>query len=337
MQYKPYAILLCSIAINSSCWATNTSHDLNGPSHSATQQVPATTLRSIQHDIRNWKLQPAGEKLQQALTQYPQSAQLALLQGKFCYLSEPRQFAAAINALNRAEELGLKDPELYFYRASAKSQPTEPYLMRKQPDYRGAVADFRRAAQLNSERDLRFNIVQALFEAGEYAQALDAANAFLKHKPSIALIADMRMLKGNILAELERHEEALVSYKKAKRQYGYLDKLYYFQAVSLLALNKLQQALEIVDTGIEKGRHHLRELHYIRGVILYQQAKYHAAFDEFSQAWQYQTKWALPLLGCYNSLIQAEQKLDPTRFLDQALALDPMVVIHFHQQDLLKL
>lgn len=307
------------------------------PAANDAREAPKKLLRAISKHIRNWELDKAGPKLDKALLDYPNSANIALLHGKFYYLSTPRLFSKAISEFDRAISLGLNDPEVYFYRASAKAQPTESYLARKNPDYAGAVDDFKHAQQLGSERDLRLQIVGALFDEGNYDEALTAANDYLKHHPQISLIPDMRMLKGKVLAELGRHEEALLSYKKAAKRYSYLDTLYYYRAVSLRALGKTKEAQAAINTGLSKKGRHQRELLYVRATVHYDLQQYSAAYGDYAVLWRNFNDWALPLLGCYNSLMQTDMGQQAGQYLDMAMQLDPQVVLHFNQQDLLKL
>ncbi len=295
-------------------------------------------VKQIHKDIYDWKLDEAQQLLHKMIPRYPNSAELALQQGKYYYIKEPRQFAKAIAEFDRAEQLGLTDPELYFYRASAKSQPTESYLKKQHPDYAGALDDFRRAQQLHSERDLRFNIVGVLYEDGKYQQALTAIDDLIYDKPNALLKPDFYMMRGNIQAQLGQHEAALTSYDVAAKQYSYLDSLYQFKAVSLLALRRTDEALAAVNTGLSKNKgHNKRQLYFVRGMIHYQRREFSDALSDFSMSWRYNQQWALPLLGCYNSVMQSEYPAEADKFLELALTLDPSVVLDFNQQDLLKL
>ncbi|WP_417763898.1 hypothetical protein [Shewanella sp.] len=295
-------------------------------------------VKQIDKNLAKWELVEAQHLLDEMLPRYPDSAELALVHGKFLYVNEPRQFAKAIAEFDRAEQLGLRDPELYFYRASAKSQPTESYLKKQHPDYAGALDDFHQAQQRHSKRDLRFNIVDVLYEDGKYQQALAAVDNLIYDSPRNMLIYDFYITRGNIQAQLGQHDEALQSYRVAEKQYHYLDKLHLFKAVSLLALDRTEDALTAVNEGLSKPKgHNKRQLYYVRGMIHYQRHEFAEAFTDFSDSWKYAQQWALPLLGCYNSIMQTDLNITPDRFLDLALKLDPNVVLHFNQQDLLKL
>ncbi|WP_412501001.1 tetratricopeptide repeat protein [Shewanella chilikensis] len=302
----------------------------------AGQKVPNSEVKVIQKLIFERKMAEAAPRLDTAMANYPDSGRLAFLLGQLYYFSNLPNYPKAVAAYDKAELMLSEDPELYFFRAAAKAQVLSAYSQRQSPDYVGALADYRKAEALGSERDLRLDIARAIYETRNYSAALEQINRYLNNKPQ--LWADGQMLKGNILAQMGQHEAALKSYQRAARQYDYLDKLQFYQAVSLRALGQSDEALAQLDKGLKRqGRAYL-QLVYLKAMLSYEQKQYQEAALLYQQLIERRRDWALPLLGYYNSLSQmGEAPISISHILDLALKLDPEVVVHFHQQDLLRL
>ncbi len=58
-------------------------------------------------------------------------------------------------------------------------------------------------------------------------------------------------LRGALYATLDQHPDAIAWYKKALKGQGHNSKLYFDMATSLLALNRNQEALDMLDKGFE--------------------------------------------------------------------------------------
>ncbi len=302
----------------------------------ADKAVPASEIKVIQKLIFERKMAEAAPRLDAAIENYPDSGRLAFLLGQLYYFSNIPNYPKAVAAYDKAEPMLSKDSELYFFRAAAKAQVLSAYSQRLRPDYAGALADYRKAEALGSERDLRLDIARTLYETRDYPAALEQINRYLNNKPQ--LWADGQMLKGNILAQMGQHEAALKSYKRAARQYDYLDKLQFYQAVSLRALGRSDEAMAQLDKGLKRQGRAYFQLVYLKAMLSYEQKQYQEAALLYQQLIERRRDWALPLLGYYNSLSQiGEAPISISHILDLALELDPEVVILFHQQDLLRL
>lgn len=160
----------------------------------ADKAVPASEIKVIQKLIFERKMAEAAPRLDAAIENYPDSGRLAFLLGQLYYFSNIPNYPKAVAAYDKAESALSKDSELYFFRAVAKAQVLSAYSQRLRPDYAGALADYRKAEALGSERDLRLDIARTLYETWDYPAALEQINRYLNNKPQ--LWADGRCSKA---------------------------------------------------------------------------------------------------------------------------------------------
>ncbi len=184
---------------------------------------------------------------------------------------------------------------------------------------------------------LIFNISATLFDLGRYEEALREVESVIK-KDRKGASREMYMLRGKILMELNRADEAAEAYKHAidtrldrsiigmresrRMSSTHLDEAYFRLTEALISETRWEDALNACDKALEQGYENTK-CHAHRAVILFQLDKYEEALESVSTTLSSDYDWPHGYMLKAAALNELNQPQESLKVFEDVIRLYP--------------